>query len=94
MNYFTKSGVETFSDGIFAIIVTLLVLEIRVPHIGHHESVPELASALWALAPKILAWVISFFTVCVIWVNHHRVFEVMKEIDQKFFWRNANVGMF
>ncbi len=91
MNYFTKSRVETFSDGIFAIIVTLLVLEIKVPHIENHGSVAELATALWRLAPKVIAWMISFFTVCVIWVNHHRIFEVMKNIDQTFFWLNANL---
>jgi len=91
MNYFTKSRVETFSDGIFAIIVTLLVLEIKVPHIENHGSVVELAAALWHLAPKVIAWIISFFTVCVIWVNHHRIFEVMKNIDQTFFWLNANL---
>lgn len=91
MNYFTKSRVETFSDGIFAIIVTLLVLEIKVPHIENHSSVAELASALWNLAPKVIAWIISFFTVCVIWVNHHRIFESMKTIDQPFFWLNANL---
>lgn len=91
MNYFTKSRVETFSDGIFAIIVTLLVLEIKVPHIENHNSAAELASALWDLAPKVIAWIISFFTVCVIWVNHHRIFESMKTIDQPFFWLNANL---
>ena len=93
MNYFTKSRVETFSDGIFAIIVTLLVLEIKVPHLAEtdHDSIAKLASALWELAPKILAWIISFLTVCVIWVNHHRIFEVMKDINQPFFWLNANL---
>jgi uncharacterized membrane protein len=91
MNYFTKSRVETFSDGIFAIIVTLLVLEIKVPHFESDPTITQLAAALLEIAPKIIAWIISFFTVCVIWVNHHRIFEVMKHIDQKFFWLNANL---
>jgi uncharacterized membrane protein len=91
MGYFTKSRVETFSDGIFAIIVTLLVLEIKVPHVGDHDSVPQLAAALTGLLPKVIAWMISFLTVCVIWVNHHRIFEVVKTIDQPFFWLNANL---
>lgn len=91
MDYFTKSRVETFSDGIFAIIVTLLVLEIKVPHIEHENSFAELSAALIKLAPKFIAWVISFLTVCVIWVNHHRIFESLKQIDQKFFWLNANL---
>jgi uncharacterized membrane protein len=91
MHFFTKSRVETFSDGIFAIIVTLLVLEIKVPHIEDHHSISQLGLALWNLAPKVIAWMISFFTVCVIWVNHHRIFEVIKDIDQKLFWLNANL---
>ncbi len=91
MDYFTKSRVETFSDGIFAIIVTLLVLEIKVPHIENHDSIKDLMEALLKLAPKIIAWVISFVTVCVIWVNHHRIFESLRHIDQKFFWLNANL---
>ncbi len=91
MDYFTKSRVEAFSDGIFAIIVTLLVLEIKVPHINSSESIPEMATALYRLAPKFIAWIISFFTVCVIWVNHHRIFESLKVIDQRFFWLNANL---
>jgi uncharacterized membrane protein len=91
MNYFTKSRVETFSDGIFAIIVTLLVLEIRIPHFDFEPNVAEMADALLEILPKIIAWIISFLTVCVIWVNHHRIFEAMKVIDQKFFWLNANL---
>ncbi len=89
--YFTKSRVEAFSDGIFAIIVTLLVLEIKVPHVADHESTGELAVELWKLLPKVVAWMISFLTVCVIWVNHHRIFEVVSSIDQPLFWLNANL---
>ncbi|MBK8811901.1 MAG: DUF1211 domain-containing protein [Acidobacteria bacterium] len=91
MGYFTKGRVETFSDGIFAIIVTLLVLEIKVPHIADHDSVALLSAALWNLLPKVVAWMISFLTVCVIWVNHHRIFEAVRTIDQPFFWLNANL---
>lgn len=93
MNYFTKGRVEAFSDGIFAIIVTLLVLEIKVPHIEDHASTGQLAAALWHLAPKVIAWMISFVTVCVIWVNHHRIFEVLTAVDQWMFWLNANLLM-
>lgn len=58
--------------GICAIIVTLLVLEIKVPHLHEANSVDELIHALQETVPKFIAWVISFFTVMVIWVNHHR----------------------
>jgi uncharacterized membrane protein len=90
-NYFIKSRVETFSDGIFAIIVTLLVLEIKTPKLGDPNSVIELTQALWLLLPKILSWMVSFLIVCVIWVNHHRIFEQLKLVTHSFFWLNANL---
>jgi uncharacterized membrane protein len=91
MNYFTKGRVEAFSDGIFAIIITLLILEIRVPVISQPDSVSELSDKLLHLAPKIIAWVISFLTIAVVWVNHHRVFESIKHINHAVFWLNANL---
>ena len=90
-NYFSKSRVETFSDGIFAIIVTLLVLEIQVPEISNHHSKQELLNALFSLLPKVLSWIVSFLIVCVIWVNHHRIFEQMKVVTHALFWLNANL---
>lgn len=86
---FGKARLETLSDGVFAIILTLLVLELRVPHVEHGGSVGELGGALVALLPKLVSWVISFFTVCVIWVNHHRLFRIFREITHGLFWWNA-----
>jgi uncharacterized membrane protein len=86
-----KGRVEALSDGVFAIVVTLLVLEIKVPHVEAHGSIAALAAALLALAPKFVSWVISFVTVCVIWVNHHRLLSVVAQIDNGLFWRNAGL---
>jgi uncharacterized membrane protein len=91
MGYFAKGRVEAVCDGIFAIILTLLVLEIKVPHIHDVNSVDELIHSLRDVIPKFLAWVVSFFTVMVIWVNHHRIFESLKKIDHTIFWLNANL---
>jgi uncharacterized membrane protein len=88
---FTKNRVETFSDGIFAIIVTLLILEIKVPHVEQANSVPDLFSAVVALIPKFASWVISFITICIVWVNHHRLFEMFKGINIVLFWLNVNL---
>lgn len=88
-NIFSKSRVETFSDGIFAIIITLLVLEIKVPHIGDHHAPGELLAALKGLLPKFLSWIISFFTIAVIWVNHHKIFKQIRQLDNGIFWWNA-----
>jgi len=88
-NLFSKNRVETFSDGIFAIIITLLVLEIKVPHIEELHSPTALLEALLGLLPKFLSWIISFFTVAVIWVNHHKLFKQFKHLDNGIFWWNA-----
>jgi len=92
---FSKTRVEAFSDGIFAIIVTLLILELKVPHLEHPGSAQELLRALGTLVlPKMLSWVISFLTICIIWVNHHRLFEMLKGINIVLFWLNVMVLLF
>ena len=88
-NIFSKSRVETFSDGIFAIIITLLVLEIKVPQIEDHLSAKNLLAALLSILPKFISWIISFFTIAVIWVNHHKLFKQFKILDSGVFWWNA-----
>ena len=88
-NTFSKSRVETFSDGIFAIIITLLVLEIKVPHIDAPLSSKNLLESLLAILPKFISWIISFFTIAVIWVNHHRLFKQFRILDSGIFWWNT-----
>jgi len=88
---FTKNRVEAFSDGIFAIIVTLLILEIKVPHIGQPGSSAELARSIAALSPKLVSWAISFLTICIVWMNHHRLFEMFKGINIGLFLLNVHL---
>ncbi|MHB1300398.1 MAG: TMEM175 family protein [Burkholderiales bacterium] len=78
--------IEAFSDGVFAIAITLLVLEIKVPS---HEKVLEhgLAYSLFELWPAYLAFFISFVTILVIWVHHHLIFtQVRKTAPPLFYW--------
>lgn len=86
-----RGRVEALSDGVFAIVVTLLVLEIRVPHVEAPVTAAALAHALQGLLPKFVSWVISFLTVCVIWLNHHRLFAATARLDGRLFWWNANL---
>jgi uncharacterized membrane protein len=69
--------VEAFSDGVFAIAITLLVLEIRVPPTSDRRLVAELLK-LW---PSYLAFLASFMTIGVMWLNHHRMFTLIKKSD-------------
>jgi len=65
--------IEAFSNGVFAIVATLLVLELTVPSLRDHRSMNELGHRLVDLLPKLLSWLISFVIVCKFWLNHHHV---------------------
>jgi uncharacterized membrane protein len=81
--------IEAFSDGVFAIIVTLLVLELKVPVLKDHHSVSELAHALIEQLPKFLSWLISFIIVCKFWLNHSHVLGLARHADYGFVWTNS-----
>lgn len=84
-----KTRIEAFSDGVIAIIITLLVLEIKVPHLEGEVTASAILSALAKLTPKILSWALSFFMILIMWVNHHRIFNEIKESDNGLLWANG-----
>jgi len=74
---------ETFSDGVFAIAATLLILEVRLPS---HGSVAHDLVHAW---PSYVAYAISFLTIGIIWVNHHTVMEQIGRVDRTFLCINV-----
>jgi uncharacterized membrane protein len=74
---------ETFSDGVFAIAATLLILEVKLP--GHGSVTHDLVHA-W---PSYVAYAISFLTIGIIWVNHHTVMEQIGRVDRTFLFINV-----
>ena len=80
--------VEAFSDGVFAIAVTLLALELKVPH-GEAMTAGALADALLAQWPAYFAVVTSFFTVLIMWVHHHTVFRLVYRADAALLFVNG-----
>ena len=86
-----RHRLEALSDGVYAIILTLLVLEMKVPEVASPHSVGALANALLHLVPKFASWIISFLMVAVIWINHHRLLGHIRHIDRTLFWLNMNL---
>lgn len=72
---------EAFSDGVFAIAITLLGIELKVHHLGPDTGGRELAAALLMRWPSYMAFVVSFLTILVMWVNHHRLFRLLNGGD-------------
>jgi uncharacterized membrane protein len=81
--------IEAFSDGVFAIIVTLLVLELKVPSLTDHNSVGELGHQLLELLPKFLSWLISFIILCKFWLNHHHILGLARHANYAMVWLNS-----
>ena len=76
----------TLIDGVFAIVMTLLVLELTVPHLSHSNVANELPKALIELWPVILSYFTSFIILGFLWIAHHDDFSYIKRVDRGLLW--------
>src|SRR6201993_2103145 len=80
----TTSRLEAFSDGVIAIIVTIMVLELRAP------SQPTWP-ALLKIAPVFISYGLSFLIVAIMWVNHHHLIHAVRQVTARLLWSNLNL---
>lgn len=76
-----------FSDAVFAIAITLLVIDLRLPHL-HEFSDKALLDALASLLPQYAGFFVSFFVIGRFWIGHHRLIGLIDRVDEKFVWQN------
>jgi uncharacterized membrane protein len=83
---------EALTDGIFATVMTVLILTLSVPVISGSPSSSQLSSALdsalGGLVPNILSYVLSFLLLAVMWISHHSVFHYIRSMDRRMIWLN------
>jgi uncharacterized membrane protein len=79
-----KGRVEAFSDGVIAIIITIMVLELKVPHGGGLQ-------AILPLIPTLLSYLLSFVNVGIYWNNHHHMFQAVKHVRGGVLWANLHL---
>ena len=79
-----KTRMEAFSDGVIAIIITIMVLELKVPHGANLENLRE-------LSPIFLSYVLSFIYVGIYWNNHHHMLQVTHKINGAALWANLHL---
>jgi len=79
-----KSRLESFSDGVLAIIITIMVLEIKTPHLTSW-------AALWQQLPVFLSYLLSFIYVGIYWGNHHHLIAAANQINASIIWSNLNL---
>lgn len=80
----SKSRLEAFSDGVIAIIITIMVLELKVPHDPH-------LSDLKPLLPVFISYVMSFIYVGIYWNNHHHMLHAVRSINGSVLWANMHL---
>src|SRR5512147_671944 len=79
-----KNRLEAFSDGVLAIIITIMVLELRVPHGTDLDS-------LKPLLPYFLSYVLSFIYLAIYWNNHHHMLHTVKKVNGSILWANMHL---
>jgi len=84
-----NSRIEAFSDGVFAIAITLLVLELKVPPVASVHSISDLWNGLIHLWPSYFAFTLSFGILLVSWVNHHYLFNILDKSSRPFLYANG-----
>jgi uncharacterized membrane protein len=79
----SKHRIDALTDGIFAVAMTLLVIELKIPESMHITDSVTMLSALSHLIPKFISWIISFLVLALFWYGHHRAFHFVKKVDGK-----------
>ncbi len=85
----SNARLEAFSDGVFAIALTLLIIDVRLPPGAHITSSRELWHELWRLMPTILAFLLSFGIILITWVNHHEAMHLVKRSTPSLIYANG-----
>ncbi|MGE0455966.1 MAG: TMEM175 family protein [Vicinamibacteria bacterium] len=80
----SKGRLEAFSDGVVAILITIMVLELKVPH-GTELS------ALRPLLPALLSYLLSFVFLAIYWNNHHHLLQAARHVDGRILWANVHL---
>jgi len=75
---------EAFSDGVIAILITIMVLELKAPH----DPTPASLAQMW---PTFFAYVLSFIIIAIYWVNHHHLIHLVTTVDSVILWANINL---
>jgi uncharacterized membrane protein len=84
-----KERLEALTDGIFATVMTVLVLSLSVPVITGGATNAGVATSIEALTPNILAYVLGFILLAVLWISHHNIFHYMIRVDRPLLWLNT-----
>ncbi len=84
----STTRLETFSDGVIAIIITIMVIEVKLPDLTKESSGWQTINLLKHLIPYLITYAFSFMMIGIFWTNHHHMFHLLDRTDEKLLWQN------
>lgn len=87
---FQLERIALFSDAVFAIAITLMMIEIKAPHLGHHVSFEEAFRTFLQLMPILMGTVLSFYLIGMFWTKHHKLMKYLVGYTPKLIWLNIS----
>jgi uncharacterized membrane protein len=87
----SSKRVESFSDNVISIIITIMVFEMRFPVLMSHFTRANVWTGLAPILPRLVAYVFSFLVLGIMWVNHHHMFHLIQRVDEKLLWLNMHL---
>lgn len=84
----TTTRLETFTDGVVAILITVMVLQMRLPEVDGHHTTAQIIHHLHKLLPYFIAYAFSFMMIGIYWTNHHHLFHLLEHTDTQLVWQN------
>jgi len=81
-----KHRIEALVDGIFAVAMTLLVIDLRLPEHAHLTTQAQLGEALLELLPNLYSWIVSFVVLAIFWMANHRLYNHVRHVDGGLLW--------
>jgi uncharacterized membrane protein len=79
---------ETFSDGVIAIVITIMILELQLPDLHNASSTASIMKDLHNLLPYFVTYAFSFMMIAIFWTNHHHMFHLLENTDENLVWQN------
>ncbi len=79
---------ETFSDGVIAIVITIMILELKLPDLNKESTTAQTLNLFHNLLPYFISYAFSFIMIGVFWTNHHHMFHMLQTTDERLVWQN------
>ena len=80
--------IEAFSDGVIVIVITIMILELKLPDINRQSTTKDILEQLHHMVPYFISYIFSYTMIGILWTNHHHMFHFLEKADEHLLWQN------